>query len=299
MKRIPAAAMLLASMACAAPAAAAVLDDAELTLLGSAASGDYGAGLDVRTEWLAVRYIAGDDLQVRVDLSMVSVEASTGGALPGLGPTVTDDRRRLGSRDLGSPGTTAGGEPQTGGSMTGPVSSLDSRTTGLGDLYLAVAKRLAGGGVRLFRLDTNLEVKVPTASESDGLGTGAWDYRVGFAGEYRSWSATTWGGLGWNRLGDPDGVEIGDVVDAFVGVDSVPLLRERVIVSGWVEGRQEAVDSSGNPASLGVGVQTTGKVRFGLQVRRGLTDSAPAVGVVFGISFGVSPAGPGIRGAQL
>jgi len=296
MKRIPAAAMMLASIACVAPAAAAVLDDAELTVLGSAASGDYGAGLDVRTEWLTVRCIAGDDLQVRVDLSMVSVETST---LSGLGPTVSGDERRRGTGDLGSPGATPEGESPTGGSTMGPVASVDSRTTGLGDLYLAVAKRVAGGGVRLFRLDTNLEIKVPTASESDGLGTGAWDYRVGFAGEYRFWSATTWGGLGWNRLGDPGGVELGDVVDVFAGVDSVPLIRERVILSGWVEGRQEAVAFSGNAASLGVGVQTTGRVRFGLQMRRGLTGSAPGVGVVFGISFGVSPAGAGIRGPQL
>jgi len=79
----------------------------------------------------------------------------------------------------------------------------------------------------LFRLDTSLEVKIPTASVEEYLGTGEWDYRIGFAGEYRFWSATTYGGVGWNRLGDPAWIDFNDVIDVVAGVDSDPLIRGR------------------------------------------------------------------------
>jgi hypothetical protein len=295
---------LLLAIGLAPASNGAGLGEGELTLFGAAASGDYGTDFETGSEWLTLRYVGGDDLQIRADLSMVRVETLSTVGLTGLGPTATGTHVRQGGRN----GQGGNGEGSQNGSQpgTGPGAdavSMDTltrdRTTGLGDLFVGLSKRVAGGGVRLFRLDTSLEVKIPTASEEDYLGTGEWDYRIGLAGEYRFWSATTFGGVGWNRLGDPDWIEFNDVLDVLAGVDSDPLLGERLIVSGWVEAWQEAVDGTGHRAALGVGLQSTGRVRWRLQLRTGLTDAAPDLGVLFGVSFGVAPPGPGIRGPQL
>jgi len=304
MRQIRYAGIHLLFATCLAPAmAGAGLGDGEVTLFGAAASGDYGTGFETGSEWLTLRYVAGDDLQIRADLSMVSIETFSSVNFTGLGPTATGNNNQWqGPHDgqaASGNGTQSGTVPGTDIAPADPLSLTRDRTTGLGDLFVGISKRVVGGGVRLFRLDTSLEVKIPTASVEEYLGTGEWDYRIGFAGEYRFWSATTYGGVGWNRLGDPAWIDFNDVIDVVAGVDSDPLIRERLIVSGWVEGWQEAVEGTGPRAALGVGVQTTGRVRWRLQLRAGLTDAAPDLGVLFGVSFGVSPPGPGIRGPQL
>jgi hypothetical protein len=281
----------------AAPTVAG-LADGEISVLGAAASGDYGTGLDSDTQWLTMRYVTGDNFQFRVDLSMVRVGTFSGVSFTGLGPTSTGGNGSQGRHDQGDSGSLGGMSPSLDGSATELTTFEESQTTGLGDLYLAVSKRVIGGGARLFRFDANLEVKVPTADENQNLGTGEWDYRLGLSGDYRFWSTTAYGGAGWNKLGDPVWVDFNDVLDAYVGIESNPIARERLIVSGWVEGWQEAIDSLGYRAAIGVGLRTTGKVRWRLQLRTGLTDATADVAVLFGLSFGVSPPGPGIRGPQ-
>lgn len=281
-----------------APSAVAGLADGEISVLGAVASGDYGTGLDSDTQRLTMRYITGDDLQFRVDLSLVRVGSFSAVSFNGLASPSTGGNGSHSRHDQGGSGTARGISPSLEGSTTAPTVFEESRTTGLGDLYLAVSKRVVGGGVKLFRFDANIEAKVPTANEKEDLGTGEWDYRLGLAGDYRFWSMTAYGGVGWNKLGDPVWAEFNDVLDAYVGIDSNAIARERLIVSGWVEGWQEVIDSIGYRAALGVGLRTTGKVRWRLQVRTGLTDATADVAVLFGVSFGVSPPGPGIRGPR-
>jgi hypothetical protein len=140
----------------------------------------------------------------------------------------------------------------------------------------------------MYRLDAGLELKVPTAREDDYLGTGEWDGRVGLTGEHRMWSLTLFGGLGWNHLGDPDWVELDDVADASIGVESEPL-RERLVISGWLEGNQEVVEGAGSRAAVGMGIRTVGKVRWQAVLTAGLTEAAEDFGVMLGLSFGVRP----------
>jgi len=250
--------LLLASLVSPSPSGAA--DHGELSLLGT--------GLDSGAQWLTLRYVAGDDLQFRAGVSMLRVETAS---------TWTAGRRWQGPHR---------------------VETADGWTTGPGDLYLAVSKRMAGGSARLFRLDTSLDLKVPTADEDRNLGTGEWDYRLGVAGEYRFWSATLYGGAGWNRLGDPAWTDFNDVFDVLAGVDGEPVLDGRLILGGWVEAWQETVDGAGHPVSIGVGLRTTGSTRWRFQVEAGLVDPAPDLKATLGVSFGLDPPGPGVRGPQ-
>jgi hypothetical protein len=276
-------------LAAVAPAARAGLGEGELTLFAGAASGDSGTGIDTGSQWLTLRYITGDDLQFRADLSMVRAAYASALRFSATAPAAGDGRRRAGGEVTG---------PGGDGAATEPV-ILESTATGLGDLYLAVSRRIAGGGVRLFRMDGNFEVKVPLADADDNLGTGEWDYRLGVAAEYRFWAATAYGGAGWNRLGDPSWVELQDAVDAFVGVEGDPIAGGRVALGGWLEAVQETVELEGYRAAVGFGLRTTGRTRWRVQVRAGLTDATADLGLLVGVSFGVSAPGPGIRGPQL
>lgn len=261
--------------------------DAEVSVLATTVSGDYGSDVDSDTQWLTLRYVAGRRIQVRAELSMIRADTLASGiTFTGLGPTPN------------------GGNGQGSMQQTATVSSLvaigdsSSSTSGIGDLRFAVSTPLLGGGAKLLRVDGSLEVKIPTADEESNLGTGEWDYRLGVAGEYRFWSASVFGGLGWNALGDTALLELDDVLDAYVGLDSVPFSDGRLIATGWLEGWQPAIDTAGSRAAAGFGIRTTGKHRWRLQVRTGLTDSSEDLAIVAGMSFGISPTGPGVRGNE-
>ena len=152
-----------------------------------------------------------------------------------------------------------------------------------------------GGGSKVYRMDLGAQVKIPTADPDEGLGTGEWDAYVGLTSEYRFWSATGFGGLGWNYLGDPEWQTLNDVVEGYVGVESEPL-GGRVILSGWVEGNPEVIDGLGSRAALGFGLRSLGKSRWRLLTTIGLTDAAQDFTILFGTAFGVSTPTVGTRG---
>jgi hypothetical protein len=155
----------------------------------------------------------------------------------------------------------------------------------VGDLRVTVGRRLAGGGVRLFRLAAEVAVKVPTADEDRRLGTGEWDARAGVAAEYRFWSATAFGGAGWNRLGDPGSIELDDVWDAYAGVERATF-GDRAMLAGWVDGRQEIVAGAGAGLAAGLELRGRGPAGWRLAVTAGLVDGSEDFGIVVGRSIG-------------
>ncbi|UCF66965.1 MAG: hypothetical protein JSV80_14435 [Acidobacteriota bacterium] len=165
--------------------------------------------------------------------------------------------------------------------------------TGQGDLQVGVSRRLAGGGVKVYRMDLGVDVKVPTADEEKLLGTGEWDYRGFVSGQYAFWSVTGFAGMSWTSLGDPEGLILEDVFDAYIGLASEPI-RGRVLLSGWLEGTEQVVEGIGARSALGFGFQTLGRVRFRLQATAGLSDAAEDYSVIAGLAFGIAPvqAGP-------
>jgi len=267
----------------------------ELTIQagGSSATGADGASSDLR--WGLLRVSWGDRLQLRAEIPWLDFEGEgTAPAPPGIGPVSPTRRKRSG--DGSGNGASQGGNGATQAPATAAAvesATGSTRVRGLGDLRLGAALRLAGGGSRLYRIDAGVSAKLPTADEGEGLGTGQLDWRVGLSGEYRFWSATAFGGLGYNRLGDPAGVRYNDVVDAYAGVESLPL-ADRFLVSGWLEGNPEVVPGAGARVVAAAGLRTLGSVRFEVHVRAGLTDGAEDLAVLAGVSFGLRPprAGP-------
>ncbi|UCF69107.1 MAG: hypothetical protein JSV80_07435 [Acidobacteriota bacterium] len=260
----------------------------EISLTASGYEGDYGTGVDAASRLMTLRYATGSRTRLRIDLPYLRFESSTTVTRTVFGATPTEGQKRKGE-----------GPPNDAGDGTGPLAAAtaeaattelhtsDSWNTGMGDVRLALERAVAGGGVRLYRVDVGLEVKAPTADERDGLGTGEWDFRIGASAERRFWSWTGFGGLGWNRLGDPEGLELHDVLDGYAGIES-RTLGDRFVVSGWLEAVDEVVSGTGSRTTIGIGFRTTGRVSWRATVLSGLSDAAPDLGLIAGLSFGVA-----------
>jgi len=299
---------LLLLLLCASPALGR---PGELFILAGLAQGAYGTETDSDVQATRLSFITGDTLQLRADLGVLRVRQDSLLLSP-VGPIPPKPRGPKGpTSQLSSQmapqaqGDSGQGSGQGNGSGSGPTPPDEpfeapiveeaEWQTGLGDLRLAASHRLLGGGAKVFRLDLGAQVKAPTADPDKGLGTGEWDGYLGITSEYRFWTATGFGGFGWNYLGDPEWVELNDVVEGYLGLESEPLAG-RWIVSGWFEGNPEVIEGLGSRAALGFGLRTAGKLRWRLLATVGLTDAAQDFSVLFGTSFGVATPTVGTRG---
>ncbi len=154
--------------------------------------------------------------------------------------------------------------------------------TGLGDIRIGVLGDLAGGGARLYRVSAEVDLKAPTADEEKRLGTGKWDARLGLLGERRFWSATLFGGAGFNHLGDPRQLELRDVPDGFLGIESEEWRELRAAV--WLEGHGAVLEDGGTRSALGVGVRRSGRMPWRLVATVGLSGAEEEIGLLFGVS---------------
>jgi len=85
--------------------------------------------------------------------------------------------------------------------------------SGLGDIVFAATHTIANfGETHPLTLDVTGKIKFATASESKGLGTGKNDYIVALDA-YKALGnpVTLFGGLGYKKMGDPDGVNLNNV----------------------------------------------------------------------------------------
>lgn len=263
---------------------------AELSLFGGFTSGDYGTGIESDTQATLLRCVTGDRWQGRVEVPWLRVRTTETVVRSGIGPIPK------GSGKGQNPGASLSGSSQP--PTTSQDSTVEHWTTGIGDVRLGGYVRVLGGGVKVFRLDTGLEVKAPTADEQEYLGTGEWDYRAVVSGEYQFWSASVFGAVGWNALGDPAWVELEDALDLIAGAESEPLF-DRLIVSGWLEGNQEVVAGTGNRSALGIGLRSVGRWRWRALATVGLTDAAEDFALAIGLSVGVEPPKTGLGGLRL
>ena len=283
----------------------------ELFLLGGLTQASYGTDTNTDAQAARLTFVTGDRYQFRADVGFLRKEMgapipSGQGPVPGKprGPHSQGTRISPTSGDGSGSGSSQNGNGaagSTGSSLLDPSSpeavdpALGEWVSGLGDLRLAGSRRLVGGSAKVFRMDLGAQVKIPTADPDEGLGTGEWDAYLGLTSEYRFWSATGFGGFGWNYLGDPEWQTLNDVVEGYVGVESEPL-GGRLILSGWVEGNPEVVEGLGSRAAVGFGLRNLGKMRWRLLTTLGLTDAAQDFTILFGTSFGVTTPTVGTRG---
>ena len=97
------------------------------------------------------------------------------------------------------------------------TSTRRTRESGLGDIVLGTTYSALQLNEQKLFIDLGAKVKLPTASESKGLGTGKTDYTLS-ADLYKTLDRTTLlGTVGYKMLGDPSGVNLNNVWFATVG----------------------------------------------------------------------------------
>ena len=117
------------------------------------------------------------------------------------------------------------------------VRPVRSRESGLGDVVLGGSYNVVTNTQRQYYVDLGGKVKLPTADEKRGLGTGKTDYAV-YTDVYKTQGNLTWlGTVGYKVFGDPAGVNLNNVFYGSAGMsyklsrqDSVGLvvdLREK------------------------------------------------------------------------
>ncbi len=95
-------------------------------------------------------------------------------------------------------------------------------------------------------------------------------------------------------MGDPEWVELNDVLDIYVGLESEPI-ADRIVISGWLETSEVVVAGYGARSALGLGIRGTGKTGWRAQLGVGLSGAAEDVSLLVGASFGVSTPAIGSR----
>lgn len=258
----------------------------------SFSSGTYGTGS--RTEIISAPFRAAwrtGDFEFSASMSYISIEG-TGDVIPGdVGPIVTlfCERLRLERpllferycRDLlETP------EPET------------FRNSGLGDLVLGFSWALPQSITGDWFVDLGARVKLPTANEQDGLGTGKTDVTVTMDVAYSLGNVTPFVGLGYRFFGDPtldDGLGTPILIDLEDGITaSAGLIYQfdnAASLTVAYDYIQRTIDSStaGHEATLALSTPI-GKNgwRLGAYGVAGLARSSPDFVLGLSLSYGFS-----------
>lgn len=155
---------------------------------------------------------------------------------------------------------------------------------GIGDLVLQGGYEIPLGSVNAF-LGGN--VKLPTASREQALGSGKTDYGVNGQLSRRFGDVIPFMGASYTVIGEPDGFDVENVFGGTAGSHIVLGRASSATISYSYE--QSAERSFGDRQSLGLGFNTdlSSSLRLGLDARAGLTDNAPdaRVGVRIGVGL--------------
>ncbi len=135
-----------------------------------------------------------------------------------------------------------------------PYQSLKDDATGdvsgLGDIILSGSHDFPLQSSNDSKLTAGAVVKVPTADDTDGLGSGEMDFgfTLGWSAAYGEWRPMI--NVGYTFVGDPAGVDYNDVVSYSLGVFR-RLDRSGVFVS--LDGRSELIDGADPAREISAG----------------------------------------------
>ncbi|MGD8567180.1 MAG: hypothetical protein PVJ39_03670 [Gammaproteobacteria bacterium] len=157
---------------------------------------------------------------------------------------------------------------------------LDQQS-GLGDTVLE-AGYIYRGNDNDFKLFPSVSIKLPTANEDDGLGTGESDLGIFLDGQKSCGPIVCTAGVGYIFIGDPAGIDFNNILQLNAGVYK-PFRKSGL--SAYLQYDSAMVDGRSDPVKFGaewfylMSLDTT----FYVNGLVGLTDVAPDYGFHTGI----------------
>lgn len=177
--------------------------------------------------------------------------------------------------------------PCAGTGITTTTTTTKTRSTesGLGDIIAGLTYTAFDGGDAGFVVDLSGRIKIATASESKGLGSGKNDYAVqvnvdkNFNGPYVSV------GLGYKWVGEPSGVNYDNVVFGSLG-GGYKFSKDTTLGVSY-EWATAAVDGADRPQALSVYASHRINDRYKLSgwLYTGISDASPDVGGGANLSY--------------
>jgi hypothetical protein len=166
---------------------------------------------------------------------------------------------------------------ETPGSPVVADEASDDSTSGIGDVYLDASLIVLEENARRPLLAPWASLKLPTADEDEGLGTGEPDFGLGLllTKSFESLFASL--DVGYTFIGEPSGASFDDVVSAQLTVGR--RLSQRMALYGLLDYRTAVVDEVDDPVALGCGMRYGLREDLGLraELRVGLTETAADV----------------------
>jgi hypothetical protein len=158
------------------------------------------------------------------------------------------------------------------------------RVSGLGDVVAGAAYTFGGTG---HAVDVAAKVKLPTADEAKGLGTGKTDVSVQADYFRRMGALTPFATLGYRRYGDPAGFELENAVFGALGLAYAESAESTI---GAAYDFREAIVAGGSRSgelSFFLSQRLAAQWKLQLYLVKGLADASPdaGVGAVLGYSF--------------
>lgn len=250
-------------------------------------TGKYGgtAATDVWSLGVVGRYETGP-WTFRLTVPYVNVR-SPGNVVPSGSGSVTPVCRVSNS----GPGNNTGircddnSSSSSGGSSSSSGSSGRRSDSGLGDVTAGVTYNLLDNKPTGLVFDLTGKVKIPTADENKGLGSGKFDYSIQGDIDKTLGNANVFGTLGYKIYGEPAGTNLRNVVFAGVGTS---YRLSRAATWGVAYDFRQASFSGGkslNEISLFTSYRVTDATRLRGYVFKGLTDGGPDWGVGASVLF--------------
>lgn len=172
-----------------------------------------------------------------------------------------------------------GGEPIPG---TGDMTT----ESGVGDIILRLTYfNLLRSADKQFALDVTGKLKLGTADENKGMGTGENDYSIQFDGYSFFDNFTLFGTLGYKVRGQPVGYDLEDVWFASIG-GSIPIAT-RTRLGMAFDLRPSAYKSNEDlrELSLYISRRSASNWRYSAYLSTGFSDSSPDMGAGFSVGY--------------
>jgi len=220
-------------------------------------SGDYGSDITT-TIWnvpVVGRYTSGNWTFKGV-LPWLRVEGDPT-VLPGLGNVGT----------VNPAGRTRG---NSGGVV--PVATTSSTASGIGDLRLTGTYSFDTGTPLGVDLSTN--VKIATADEDKGLGTGANDYGLALDLYGKVGRTTLFGGVGYTRLGESDFIDTNNVFNAGFGAMWAAGVGNLGVGYDWRAAASDTADDRSEVTAF-YSIPASDALKWQLYATKGLSDGSP------------------------